>query len=63
MSTLLTIAEVAERLKISTSTMYKWVEKKKITFIKLPGGDIRFDEDTLQGWLDRKTVKAQKQIA
>jgi excisionase family DNA binding protein len=57
MSKLLTISQVAERLNIQTGTIYKWVAKRKITAIKLPGGDLRFNEDWLNNWLEQRTIK------
>jgi excisionase family DNA binding protein len=43
--------------------LYKYVEQKKITFVRLPGGDIRFKDDTINEWLEKRTIKAQKKIA
>lgn len=44
---LLTINEVAEMLKISVSTLYRWVNKREIPFVKL-GGKLRFNEDEIK---------------
>lgn len=54
---------MAERLSLSVSTLYKYVEQKKITFVRLPGGDIRFNQDAISDWLEKRTIKAQKKIA
>jgi excisionase family DNA binding protein len=63
MSNLLTIKQVAERLQVAEVTVRKWQEQGRITFIKLPQG-IRIREEWLEGWLEKKTIKAtNKKIA
>lgn len=62
MSQLLTIKDVAEKLQVAQVTVRKWLEQGKITYIKV-GGAIRFRPEWLEGWLDKKTIKAQKKIA
>jgi excisionase family DNA binding protein len=63
MSNLLTIKQVAEKLQVAEVTVRKWQEQGRITFIKLPQG-IRIREEWLEGWLDKKTIKAtNKKIA
>jgi excisionase family DNA binding protein len=59
---LLTVKEVAERLQVKAMTVYTWKREGKLTFIKLPQG-IRIREEWLEGWLDKRTIKAQKKIA
>lgn len=59
METLLTVKQVAEKLGYSTHGIYKMVEKSKIPHIKLPGGGVRFNMETIQTWLERRTVKAK----
>jgi excisionase family DNA binding protein len=62
MEDLLTIPEVAKKLKVSEITIRRWLSKRTITAIKLPQG-IRFREAWLDNWLDKRTIKAQKQTA
>ena len=51
--TLLTIQDVAERLKLTPQTIYNWAKAGK-----LPGGKIgkvwRFRESALDAWIDRQ---------
>ena len=58
MSNLLTIKQVAEKLQVKENTVRVWLMKNKITFIKLPQG-VRIKEEWLEGWLNRRTVKAK----
>lgn len=51
---LLTPGEAAEILNVSTRTMYRWVQGNRIPFIRLPGGDVRINEDELLAWLDER---------
>lgn len=59
MSTLLTIKQVAEKLQVSEITIRRWLAKGTMTSIKLPQG-VRFREEWLEGWLERRTIKAKK---
>jgi excisionase family DNA binding protein len=59
---LLTIDQVAAKVNMKPRTIRSWIEKKKITFIKLPGGDIRIKEEWLEGWLNKRTVKSNSTI-
>ncbi len=57
MKNLLTIQEVAEMLKISVSTLYRWVNKREIPFVKL-GGKLRFNEDEIKTFVLRNSFNA-----
>lgn len=54
---LLTIAEVAEVLKISASSVRRLQERRAIPFLKI-GGSIRFDARDLASYLKRSRVEA-----
>jgi excisionase family DNA binding protein len=57
-SDLLTVAEAAQYLNIGQSTLRKWIDDNKITFIQLPNKGLRIKKQWLDGWIERKTVKA-----
>lgn len=57
MSTLLTIKQVAALLSVSDRTIRRWIDAGKISFIKLPGGDLRMKEENLERWIDKRTIK------
>jgi excisionase family DNA binding protein len=59
MSNLLTIKQVAQKLQVSERTIERWMEEGKISFVKL-GKCVRMREEHLEGWIDKKTVKAKK---
>jgi len=59
MANLLTLTEVATKLNVKPRTVRGWMEKGKIAYIKLPKG-IRFREDWLENWLDKRTIKERK---
>jgi excisionase family DNA binding protein len=46
---LLTVAEVADLLRVEVSTIYVWTSKRKIPFRRV-GGRLRFDYDEIIGW-------------
>lgn len=58
MSKLLSRKEVAERLSVSVDTIKRWEKAGKIAAIKLPGA-VRFREDWLENWLNKRTIKAK----
>lgn len=62
MSTLLTIKQVAQKLQVAEVTVRKWQEQGKIAYIKLPQG-IRFREEWIENWLEKRTIKPVKKIA
>jgi excisionase family DNA binding protein len=63
MSDLLTIPQLAKKINLKPRTIKSWVEKRTIPFIKLPGGDIRFDPEYIENWLKIRTVKPVKRTA
>lgn len=50
-STLLTIEEVAEYLRVKKRTVYAWVKEGKIPGIKTVG-QWRFKKETIDAWLE-----------
>lgn len=56
----LTVAQLAERLQISESTIYGWVDRDYIPFL-MAGDLLRFDPNAIQEWMtagaDRKREK------
>ena len=46
-----TVESLAEYLKLNKQTIYNWVHKKKIPYLKL-GGTIRFTEEMINEWLE-----------
>lgn len=47
----LDVNDVARLCSVSKATVYYWVQNKKIPFMKLPTGALRFDSDDLEDWL------------
>lgn len=52
---LLTVEEIAELFQTSTSTIYRWVHKREIPFVKL-GGKLRFSPDEIQEYIKQNSV-------
>jgi excisionase family DNA binding protein len=50
MQQLLNKRELAEMIRVSKSTISKWVSEKKIPFLKL-GTCVRFNQSDIQRWL------------
>lgn len=51
---LLTISEVARRLKISRDRAPEWLRQRRIPLLRLSPRRIRVRETDLQAWLDQK---------
>ena len=58
--TYLTVAQLAQRLQVSESTIYGWVDRDYIPFL-MAGDLVRFDPNTIHNWMlaeaDRKREK------
>lgn len=52
---LLTVEEIAEFFQTSTSTIYRWVHKREIPFVKL-GGKLRFSPDAIPEYIKKNSV-------
>lgn len=52
---LLTVEEIAKLFQTSTSTIYRWVHKREIPFVKL-GGKLRFSQDAIQEYIKKNSV-------
>lgn len=53
-NSLLTIEEIASELKVSTKTVYYWVGRFEIPFVKI-GRHLRFNRDVVLHFFERKT--------
>lgn len=58
MNNLLNVQETASYLRISTSTLYRWENQKKIERIKI-GSRVLFSEDYLKEFVKNNTVNAE----
>lgn len=56
MKNLYNIEETSKFLRISVSTLYRWVHKKEIPFVKL-GGRLLFNEDEIELFVKNNTKK------
>jgi excisionase family DNA binding protein len=56
----LTVSQLAERLQLSESTIYGWVDRDSIPFL-MAGDLLRFDPNAIEAWMiaaaDRKREK------
>lgn len=58
MAKLLTPKEVANQLQVSAGTVYNWVNKKKIPYIKM-NGSIRFEQGKIDNWIQHRSVRTK----
>ncbi|OGI30676.1 MAG: hypothetical protein A2287_04765 [Candidatus Melainabacteria bacterium RIFOXYA12_FULL_32_12] len=54
---LITIKQVCKLLAYSESKLYKLVHAKKIEYVKLFNGGIRFKKETIYNMIEKNTVK------
>jgi excisionase family DNA binding protein len=52
-----TVKEVAAAVQVSVQTVYRYVMKKDIPFIKI-GGAVRFDRAAIRSWLESRKACA-----
>lgn len=53
---LLTVVEVAEYLRVKPRTVYQWVWRRRIPFLKA-GATVRFRRAEIDEWLARRNRK------
>lgn len=53
---LLTVDETAAYLGISKLTVYDWISRRKIEYVKV-GRLVKFDQRFLDKWIDQHTIK------
>ena len=56
---LLTADEIAKRLKVRKNTIYVWVTRREIPFVKLPGNTTRFRLSDIEAWLVKRASKGK----
>ena len=57
-NTLLNVQEAASYLRISVSTLYRWVHQKKIKHVKI-GSRVLFSNDYLKEFINNNTVNIE----
>jgi len=60
MKTILTVPELAKKLQISTSTVYKYAESGKLPSFKL-GSSLRFLENEIDDYLKKMIIEQRNQ--
>jgi len=58
MKPLLTVKDVAKLLQCSIYQVYRLTGQKRIPYLKVAGGAIRFDPDEIETWLTEQKVTA-----
>lgn len=61
MTTLLTPQQVADRLKISVLTVYKWAEAGRLPSLKV-GSLLRVRESELEAWLNKENPRPKQKF-
>lgn len=56
MTELISVEELADKIKFNKYTIYRWVKERKIPYVKMPGNDIRFNTVKIENWLENRTV-------
>ena len=58
---LINIKELSEYISMSTSTLYTWVNQKRIPYVKC-GSPTRFDLERIDEWISKNSVKKKKSL-
>ncbi len=59
MDELLTAEELAKQFKVRKNTLYVWVTRREIPFVKLPGDVTRFPRIAVETWLRKRSGKGK----
>lgn len=57
-SRLLTVAEVADRLRVTPRTVYRMAKEHRLTYIRVNGGQLRFPAEDFEAYLTAGRVEA-----
>ncbi len=60
-SEIMDVGEVAEYLSIAPSTVYKWVEQRRIPYTKI-GNLLRFPKSLIDQWLLKRSKQPQDDL-
>ncbi len=55
----LTVAQLAERLQVSASTIYGWVDRDVVPFL-LAGDLLRFDPAAIDSWMVTRAARKRE---
>ena len=61
MERLLTVDELSDKLRVSRSTVYRWVHYDFVPYIKI-GGAVRFDEKRVETWLRARATSGRNSL-
>ncbi|MEO0301669.1 MAG: helix-turn-helix domain-containing protein [candidate division WOR-3 bacterium] len=53
----MTIKEASKYLNVAEKTLYKWVNERRIPFVKLSRKTLRFDIDVIEKWIKEHMVE------
>ena len=59
MDELLTAEELSKLLKVRKNTLYVWVSRREILFVRLPGDTTRFPLAAVTAWLLKRTARGK----
>ena len=59
MERLLTVEEASQLLSLAPKTLYQYVCRKIVPYVKIQG-NLRFRESDLQSWIEQQVVKPLK---
>ena len=59
MEELLTAEELEKVFKVRRKTLYNWVSRRQIPFLKLPGNVTRFPRSAVEAWLAKRLSKGR----
>ena len=59
MENFLTAKDLACLFNVRLNTIYVWVARREIPFIKLPGDVTRFPKKEVEDWLKKRTAKGK----
>jgi len=58
MSNLLTVKQVAEKLKMCERSIYDYVAEQKIPYVKI-GKAVRFSPEKIESWIEKRSMNAK----
>lgn len=54
------VTRVASELGVHEATVYRWCKEKRLPYVRMPGGHLRFDPAKITSWLEDRAVEVVK---
>jgi excisionase family DNA binding protein len=59
MTELISVQQLSEKINFAPRTIYRWINERRIPYVKMPGNGVRFDTQKIESWIENRTIKSK----